>query len=620
MEVTVTDARSGSPHRSAGLGRGAPVRAVIAVVAVTGCGGATGPQDSGCGSRIDLASGETCTILLEANGSFELAPGPAGSEYLLAIQSASMVPAARASLSFHVEGPGGANLPTERAEEAPTPARRAGGWASRAEFLFRRNARRELARVGARPYRGVPGKGIETRARIDARAASGGTPPEPGTTVLMRNSVAPDLSVDCGRTEVIDAVVRAVGTHFVVLEDPAVQGLFDTAAYDAILAGGDDLVFPVDTTYFGSPADLDDNGRVILFFTPIVNRVTPRGSGTFIAGFFNPSDLSNRSDCNASNQGEVLYVLAPDPAGQFGDLVTPEFAAANGPGVAAHELTHLLEAEQRIVIGGGDFTDLEDPWLSEGFAHTAETAVGFFAAGLNPGGNYGFARLAADVGAFNTYQIPNLRRAGFYLQNPAGALALGDEMSRDPGGERSLQMRGFAWLLLRWLADHAALPGGGILGGAAEESMFRDLLTGGPLRSHGVANIERVAAPLLGAQRWRDLLAGFALVPLADDAAGSPSPEAQLTTFDLHDDFEGMNQAFPDKAPFTRPYPLAPTPYALDTDSPRTFDFDVRASGARFFLLTSAEPHGAVALTLTTQGGGAVPASVQGQLIIQRTN
>jgi len=67
------------------------------------------------------------------------------------------------------------------------------------------------------------------------------------------------------------------------------------------------------------------------------------------------------------------------------------------------------------------------------------------------------------------------------------------------------------------------------------------------------------------------------------------------------------------------PSDLHLTRHALDTDSPRTFIFDVRASGARFFVLTSAGPHPAIDLALSTVGGEQVPASVRGELVIQRT-
>ena len=614
MPTAVASQRSrGSPLAPSRAGRRI-AQALLAAAVLAACDSATGLEDVGCGvpvpnpsvplgsgfaqrADLDLAPGAGCAIRAEAGGAFRLAAGGAGAEYLLAVQSASTVPAALASLSLRIEGPGARASVRDRRSGVPpaTSAAVAGEWASRAELTFRRNARRELARVGARPYRGRSGPGVGPRAAVAP------SPPHLGETVLLRSSVDADLTVDCERTDTIDAVVRAVGAHFAIVEDPDVAGHFDAAHYGDILAGIDDLVFPVATAYFGSPADLDGNDRVLVFITPIVNRATPRGTGTLIAGFFNPSDLSDRSACPASNRGEILYILAPDPAGQFGDPVDVDFAAGNAVGVTAHELAHLLEAEQRLVFGGGGFPDLEDAWLSEGLAHTAETVVGLSAAGLSPRGNHGFGGLTADIDVFNTYHLANFRRTGVYLRDPSGTLALGDETSGDPGGVQSLEMRGFAWLFLRWLADQATLSGAGVLGGAAEESLFRDLASGGTTFSRGVANIERVAGPLLASDEWRDLISRYARVPLADDAGGSVSAEMQVTTFNLPDTFAGLHEALPGTQPFTSVYPLEVTRYALDTAPARTFDFDVQASATRFFVLTSAGAHGAIDVTLTTR-------------------
>ena len=46
-----------------------------------------------------------------------------------------------------------------------------------------------------------------------------------------------------------------------------------------------------------------------------------------------------------------------------------------------------------------------------------------------------------------------------YLADPTGTLALG--LPEDPGDERTLAMRGFAWMFHRWLADQYAQAGSG---------------------------------------------------------------------------------------------------------------------------------------------------------------
>jgi hypothetical protein len=403
-----------------------------------------------------------------------------------------------------------------------------------------------------------------------------------------------------------------VGVNFAIAEDVDVAGRLSSSDYGRILDALERFVYPIDTSYFGEPADLDGNGRVWLLLTANVNRATPRGSSTFVAGFFNPTDLADPDGCPASNRGEVLYVLGPDPAGMFSDPVSVADAVANATGVAAHE-----SAQRRIVDGGGDFSDLESTWLGEGLAHTAETVVGLASAGLSPGGNLGFAELAADGAVFTAFHLSNFRRAGFYLSASNRTLALGSDGGSDPGGLSSLEMRGFAWLFVRWLADHAGFPEGGVLGGPAEETLFRDLASGGSRLATGTANVERAASKLLGPTTWRSLLSAYALVPLADDLAGAPE-RFQLTTFHLRDVFAGLNTALPERTPFQRPFPLEADEIRLDGALAEQVTFDLRASAASYFILRADGPHPAVDIGIATQGGAMVPGSVRLDVVILR--
>jgi hypothetical protein len=596
------------------------------VVALLACGSPTSAPDRACSvvpdpgiplrsgfvqqTPVELSIGEACVIRAESGASLSLPSGSGPSEYLVAVQSASRVAGARAPLRLTIDaGPAGSAQPAIGLGTGEPTFEAA--WASDAELRFRRNAGRALARARARPAR--PGA-QSPRLRLSGTAA----PPMPGDTLIMRSSVDARLDVDCERADVIPSVVRAVGEHFAIVEDLEAAGHLTVAQYTEIAATLDDPLFPVSQAYFGSPADLDGNERVLAFVTPIVNRATPRGSTTFIAGFFNPSDLSDVESCPASNAGEVLYILAPDPDGRFGDAVEVEFAMNNVAGVAAHELTHLLNAQQRITIGGGTFADLEESWLDEGLAHTAEMVVGFAAAGLPPGGNYLFDDLAADPDLFNTFHLANFRRAGYYMLTPGRTPALGDERGADPGGTRSLAMRGFSWMLLRWIADHADPGGGGILGGQREESLFRDLTSGGSGLAQGVANVERVVGPAVGAASWRDLMARYALAPLADDAPGRPTRDSQVNSLHLPDIFRRLNVALPDRDPFRTVYPLEAA--IVDIGSGRaSFSFDLHASASEYVVLRSASGHGTVELTLTTETGGRVAGTVQPQVVIQRT-
>ena len=83
----------------------------------------------------------------------------------------------------------------------------------------------------------------------------------------------------------------------------------------------DNNTFVTDSSYFGNPSDVDGNGRIILLFTGEVNKLTPADSpGGFVGGFFFAGDYFPKTgpvdqSCTESNNGEIVYLLAPDPTG-----------------------------------------------------------------------------------------------------------------------------------------------------------------------------------------------------------------------------------------------------------------------------------------------------------------
>ncbi|MCU0619541.1 MAG: IPT/TIG domain-containing protein, partial [Gemmatimonadaceae bacterium] len=73
----------------------------------------------------------------------------------------------------------------------------------------------------------------------------------------------------------------------------------------------DEDLFPIDARTFGQPTDIDQNGRVHVLFTPVVNRLTADRTtcGSYIAGFFNGIDLVASS--TRGNRGEIFYGSVP---------------------------------------------------------------------------------------------------------------------------------------------------------------------------------------------------------------------------------------------------------------------------------------------------------------------
>ena len=71
--------------------------------------------------------------------------------------------------------------------------------------------------------------------------------------------------------------------------------------------------YGLDTLNFGTPTDIDANGRVGIFFTTGVNKIPNPIGGGFIAGLFAGRDLFPIGSCVASNEGEMFYLPVPDP-------------------------------------------------------------------------------------------------------------------------------------------------------------------------------------------------------------------------------------------------------------------------------------------------------------------
>jgi len=153
--------------------------------------------------------------------------------------------------------------------------------------------------------------------------------------------------------------------------------------------------------------------------SPVVNRLTDRNDNAFVAGFFNSVDLyapGGGIEAGATNQGEIVYVLAADPDSIYSRGHTVAFLRQENVSTLAHEFQHLISFSVRIFEQGGRTQVI---WLEEGMAHLAE-----------------------DLNGLNE---SNLRRAALYLSDPS-LISLED--NRAPTNQR-----GGIFLMLRWLGD-----------------------------------------------------------------------------------------------------------------------------------------------------------------------
>ena len=316
-------------------------------------------------------------------------------------------------------------------------------------FASGRDARRQVLRSISGSG---PGSGISTNAI-------------PGT-VKVGDLVTLNVSVNFCTNPVNRGLrVAALGTKSIVLADtlnPA--GGFTDADYQRISARFDTLVYPLDVGAFGAPSDIDGNGRVGIIFTRTVNEQTPANVNYFVGGFFNPRDLFPRvaqvttDNCPASNEGEMFYMLAPDPGGAVnGNVRTTGFVDSLTTGVLAHEFQHLINGSRRFYINTAA-NDFEAVWLNEGLSHVAEELLYYRESGFTPRQNL----------TDSTIRILNRPTYGFWKSDAAANFSRFLAYLRAPGGnspyanDDELATRGATWSFLRYAADRLGTTDGTI--------------------------------------------------------------------------------------------------------------------------------------------------------------
>lgn len=314
--------------------------------------------------------------------------------------------------------------------------------------------------------------------------------------------------------------VAAVTDKAVVVSDTSnPDGGFTDDEYRSIGATFDTLSDPVDRAAFGAPSDIDNNGRVILFFTRSVNELTSPGASAVTLGFFYSRDLYPKTTapgpCVGSNQAEIFYLLVPDTGGVVnGNKRSKSLVTTLTDGTVAHEYQHLINASRRMYVNGVG-TNFEERWLDEGLSHVAEELNFFRASGRSPRSNLDISGFQDPVfaTAYSTYSLNNVRRYSQYLSRAETQSPIGVD-----GFDDDLPTRGAIWNFLRFAADH--LPVG------AENSLWFNLVNS---KTSGLANLTAAlgTAPA-------SLLRDWTISVFADDnAAAGLDPRFQQPSWNL---------------------------------------------------------------------------------------
>lgn len=248
--------------------------------------------------------------------------------------------------------------------------------------------------------------------------------------------------------------VVAISEHAIVVADPAnPSGGFTTEEYQDLARTFDQVIYPVLTEYFGEPADIDQNERIIIYYTRAVNEMTPAGSAGYVGGFFHTRDLfpkktgNGLSGCPTSNEAEMFYLMVPDPSGTInGNRRSKDLVRQATLGTIAHEFQHLINASRRLFINKAP--DFESPWLNEALSHIAEELVFYRTSGLAPRENITAQRIFSSTSrldAFQAYQTFNFGRLDWFFKFTESHSAYSDSTK--------LGDRGAGWHYLRYVAD-----------------------------------------------------------------------------------------------------------------------------------------------------------------------
>ncbi len=500
----------------------------------------------------------------EGVGCFFLPPDP-GSSYLVIPHSASPVPGAGYPFSltgltrdgyFPDRGPWAAHSPqARRGEDLLSPG--GAGWDARTVALDARDRwEEELRALEAR----LVARGVGSPA-----AGAGGVLPAQGPSILPEiggKRVFRVLNAKEGFDKVT-ARVKFISDHSLVyVDERAPPGGFSDLDLADLALEFEDPVYPTITQSFGGESDLDGNGRVIILFTPAVNRLTPPGYEGFIGGFFFGLDLLPGRD--GSNGGEIFYAMVPDPSGEEGPSIG-RFTALNAiPAVLAHEFEHMVHFNQRMLLKGAGAS--EALWLSEALAQMAEDRVGD-----------AFER-AREPSKALYYRSGNFTRARLFLQDPGGVSLLA---SLPPG---TLQERGAVWLLLKQLSGR---PG--------QDDLLSTLVSS---TSSGIGNLtDAVGLP------WDGLLADWAGALFMDGTSLPVRPELGFSGVNLRtalSDGEGR-------------YPLLPVPFGGGSEM---FSGTLWSSAPYYFIISP--PADGVSLSVGGPLGGSPEAGSSFQVLVIR--
>lgn len=351
----------------------------------------------------------------------------------------------------------------------------------------------------------------------------------------------------------------------------------------------DQTLYPLDIQTFGTPSDIDQNGRLIMLLSPVVNALTSKSDCAtqgFIGGFFDGIDLA--SSDTSSNHGEIFYSLVPDPNETVSCAHTVDDLLGETPATFLHELEHLINFSQHVVVRGAPS---ERGWLDEGMAIVGEELGSLYYEDKfpPPTGRKDPAQLFPDSSQgfiqgflFDSYE--------YLLKTDTATVTLHSDAD---GG---IAWRGGDWLLARWLGD--------VKGAAIYKAMAQSSLT-------GTANVAFAAGESFDA-----LFGDFSLALYTDSLPGIPKSSIPARNRFARRNLRKMYQRLFDTSNGSsfvpRPFPILTVPLTGSITA------SMVPGTMTFYRLETTAGQGTVTVQFGSAPGTPLPAALHPQLSIFR--
>jgi hypothetical protein len=528
-------------------------------------------------ARVDCSNGGTTITLAGAGASYLIVPQFATDlvpdqfvPYTLFSGTATAV-SARLTPSYSSTAAAGPGV-------LPTP--RKNPYQLRWDAMMRARTRAKFASGGA----GVRAQFQVAPARPNAQVA----PPAVGS--LRTFHVASSFSTIAYAT--VGARLAYAGTGVLVYVDTlAPTNGFTAAQLTSFGQLFDQTLYGIDTAAFGAPSDVDGNGHVIMLMSPYVNADTPTATcqqSGYVAGFFDTNDFDGPSN-TTSNHGEIFYSIVPDPSGKWSCAHPVSDLTLDVPGTFLHELQHLINFSQHVVVSGGQPAS---DWMDEGMSIVAEEL----------GSLYYERKYPPPTGRTNASQIFPDSAEGFasgFLYDSYEFALVPDTASvtLHSDADDGFAWRGGDWAFMRWLGDQ--------VGGDIYKRLER-----GP--SNGVADVEQSTG-----QTFPSLFANFGLALYTDSLPGLPRTTApaanRFTTRNLRQLWARLYATAGPAAdiPLTMPLQL----FSIGAD---TSTYVLDPGTMTYFRLDTPSTAATTSIRFSAPGGGSFSAVYKPQVAIFR--